>query len=145
MGHKIEYTAYDTGILPQQTITAVTKAISDKPTIIIGLQVSSASKAAGQLPQAVRDPDHPGKHRTTPPTSASSACPTMFRISDTAKERGGLDREVHPDLHPSLLGRASGTTATPTGRPSTTSVGPQLQAAGITKLIKRESLRVPPT
>lgn len=46
-GHKIEYTAYDSGILPQQTVTAVLKAEASHPTVIIGMPVSSGVQAAG--------------------------------------------------------------------------------------------------
>lgn len=46
-GHKIEYTAYDSGILPQQTVTAVLKAVASNPTVIIGMPVSSGVQAAG--------------------------------------------------------------------------------------------------
>jgi branched-chain amino acid transport system substrate-binding protein len=52
MGHKVEWTAYDTGILPQTTVTAVTKAIADHPTVMIGLSVSSGVAAAAPLIKA---------------------------------------------------------------------------------------------
>lgn len=46
-GHQLEYKAYDSGILPQQTVTAVLQAVADHPTAIIGMPVSSGVQAAG--------------------------------------------------------------------------------------------------
>ena len=136
MGHKIQYTAYDTGILPQQTITAVTKAISDKPTIIIGLQVSSGVEAAGPLLKQSGIPTIQEASDNTTDLSQLGVS-NMFRVSDTAKEEAAATAKYMISTHPSSAGLWDDSDTN--GKVITTSVGAQLQAAGITKITKRES------
>ena len=51
-GRKIEYQAYDAGFTPAQGVTAVKKALADRPTAIVGLPVTAQVKAAGPLIKA---------------------------------------------------------------------------------------------
>jgi branched-chain amino acid transport system substrate-binding protein len=49
MGHPVKYTAYDAGQTPDQASTALQKALSDKPTVIIGLPVTAQVQATAPL------------------------------------------------------------------------------------------------
>src|SRR5207248_3395894 len=55
-GRKIEYTAYDAGLTPEQGVTAVKKALSDKPTVLMGLAVTAQVKATAPLIKAAGVP-----------------------------------------------------------------------------------------
>lgn len=48
-GRKIEYKPYDGGLTPQQGLTAVKKALADKPAAIVGLATTAQVKAAAPL------------------------------------------------------------------------------------------------
>ncbi|TYB42324.1 ABC transporter substrate-binding protein [Actinomadura chibensis] len=48
-GRKVEYKAYDGGLTPQQGLTAVKKALADKPAAIIGLATTAQVKATAPL------------------------------------------------------------------------------------------------
>jgi branched-chain amino acid transport system substrate-binding protein len=48
-GHRVEVTYYDAGFTPDGALTAVRKALSDKPTAIVGLAVTAQVKAVAGL------------------------------------------------------------------------------------------------
>ncbi len=50
-GHPVQYTAYDAGQTPDQASTALQKALSDKPNVIIGLPVTAQVQATAPLLQ----------------------------------------------------------------------------------------------
>ena len=48
-GRKIEYKSYDGGLTPQQGMTAVKKALADKPAAIVGLATTAQVRAAAPV------------------------------------------------------------------------------------------------
>jgi branched-chain amino acid transport system substrate-binding protein len=48
-GHKVQYTAYDANVTPQQAVTATQKALGTKPTAFVGYSVDDQVEATAEL------------------------------------------------------------------------------------------------
>lgn len=102
-GHKVQYTAYDTGILPQGTVTAAEHAIADKPTVIIGMQVSSGVQAAEPALKASGIPTlQVASNNSTDFTQ--SAVPNLFRLVPTVWEESTASARYILSKHPKTVG-----------------------------------------
>ena len=135
MGHMLQYTAYDTGILPQTTVTAVTKAVSDHPTIMMGLSVSSGVAASGQIIKASGIPTFQyGSDNTT--DLSKLGVTNMFRLSNTAKIEANATAQYMLSQHPKTAGIWDDSDTN--GVATTDSVTAQLTAAGV-KVTRRHS------
>jgi len=103
MGHKLQYTAYDVGILPQTTVTGVTKAISDHPTVMMGLGVSSGVAAAGQtIKQSGIPTFQTGSDNIT--DLSKLGVPNLFRLGGTAKTESDAQVQYLLSIHPTNVG-----------------------------------------
>ena len=99
----MEYTAYDTGILPQSTVTAVTKAISDHPTVMLGLSVSSGVLASANLLKAAGIPTiQEGQDNTT--DLSKLGVTTMFRGEPSVHEESNAAIDFIASQHPTTVG-----------------------------------------
>lgn len=134
-GHKLEYTAYDSGILPQQTVTAVLKAIADKPTVIIGMPVSSGVQAAAS---AIKSSGIPTIQAGSDDSTNLSALGTtnMFRIISTVNEEATGVAEYILSKHPKTVGIFDDSDLN--GVASMKLTRQDLQAHGVTNIIYRE-------
>jgi branched-chain amino acid transport system substrate-binding protein len=102
-GHKIQYKAYDSGILPQQTVTAVLQAIQDHPTVIIGMPVSSGVQAAAA---ALKNSGIPTLQEASDTSTDLSALGVnnMFRVISTVQEEATGTAEYILSKHPKTVG-----------------------------------------
>lgn len=102
-GHKFEYVPYDTGILPQTTVTAVDKAISAKPTVILGLSVSSGVQAAAsQLKTSGIPTIQEGQDNST--DLSVLHVPNLFRGQPSVTEQSQSAINYISSLHPGKVG-----------------------------------------
>jgi branched-chain amino acid transport system substrate-binding protein len=134
-GHKFEYTAYDSGILPQQTVTAVLHAISDHPTVIIGMPVSSGVQAAAS---AIKSSGIPTIQAASDDSTNMSALGTtnMFRIISTVQEEATGTGEYIASKHPKTVGLFDDSDLN--GVASMKLIRQYLQAHGVTNFVYRE-------
>ena len=120
---------------PRPTVTAVTKAISDKPTVMIGLSVSSGVAAAGNIHQASGIPTIQNASDNTTDLSKLGV-PNLFRVSNTAKIEADATTQYILSQHPKTAGLWDDSDTN--GKATEDNVQKQLEAAG-TKVTRRES------
>jgi branched-chain amino acid transport system substrate-binding protein len=102
-GHMLQYTAYDTGVLPQTTLTAVQKAISDHPTVILGLAVSSGVQAAAAALKSSGIPTiQEGQDNST--DLSALGVTNMFRGQPSVHEQSQAAVNYLTSLHPTSVG-----------------------------------------
>lgn len=134
-GHKLQYTAYDSGILPQQTVTAVLKAVGDKPTVIIGMPVSSGVQAAASALKSSGIPTIQVASDTSTDLSQLGVS-NMFRAISTVKEESdGMARYI-ASKHPKTVGQFDDSDLN--GQQTMKTVKSDLQAQGVNNFIYRE-------
>lgn len=134
-GHKVEYTAYDSGILPQQTVTAVLKAVADHPTAIIGMPVSSGVQAAGS---ALAKSGIPTIQIASDNTTDLSQLhvDNMYRAISTVYEEATGTAEYVVSQHPKTVGLFDDSDLN--GVANMKIIRSYLQAHGITNIVYRE-------
>ena len=134
-GHKVEYTAYDTGILPQTTVTAVTKAISDHPTFMVGLAVSSGVQAAANLLKAAGIPTiQEGQDNST--DLSKLGVTSLFRGQASVHQQSDAAINFIASLHPTTVGQFDDSDLNSVQAEADIKTG--LKAKGINNFIYRE-------
>lgn len=102
-GHMLQYKGYDTGILPQTTVTAVLHAIADKPTVILGLAVSSGVQAAASALKSSGIPViQEGQDNSTDLSALGVS--NMFRGQPTVQEQSQSVLNFLGGMNPKLVG-----------------------------------------
>jgi branched-chain amino acid transport system substrate-binding protein len=135
MGHKVEYTAYDTGILPQTTVTGVTKAISDHPTVILGLSVSSGVLAVANMLKASGIPAiQEGQDNAT--DLSQIGVTNMFRGQPSVHEQSQAAINFIASQHPKTVGLFDDSDLN--GVLGEKTIRTALQAQGVNNFIYRE-------
>jgi branched-chain amino acid transport system substrate-binding protein len=134
-GHKVEYTAYDTGVLPASTVTAVQKAVSDKPTAIIGLQVSSGVLAAAPVLKASGIPVLQVGNDNAADFSKLGV-PNLFRINTTNVINASVAAQFILSKHPKTVGIFDDSNLA--GVQQNKQLRANLEAGGVTNFIYRE-------
>jgi branched-chain amino acid transport system substrate-binding protein len=134
-GHKVQYTAYDTGILPQTTLTAVEKAVSDHPTAIIGLAVSSGVQASASVLKSSGIPTiQQGQDNTT--DLSRLGVTNMFRGQPSVTEQSQAAVNYISSLHPKTVGMFDDSDLNSVQAMKVIKAG--LQAQGISNFVYRE-------
>ena len=134
-GHKVEYTAYDTGILPQTTVTAVTKAISDHPTVMLGLAVSSGVLASANLLKTSGIPTiQEGQDNTT--DLSKLGVTNLFRGEASVKQQADAGVNFIASQHPTTVGLFDDSDLN--GVQTEANIKAALKAKGINNFIYRE-------
>ena len=134
-GHKLEYTAYDSGILPQQTVTAVLHAVSDKPTVIIGMPVSSGVQAAATDIKNSGIPTIQTGSDTSTDLSQLGVSNMYRGISTVKEESDGMARYI-ASKHPKTVGQFDDSDLN--GQQTMKIIKDDLQAQGISNFVYRE-------
>ena len=134
-GRKVEYTAYDTGVLPASTVTAVQKAISDHPTAIIGLQVSSGVLAAASVLKPSGIPVLQVGNDNAADFSKLGV-PNLFRINTTNAINASVAAQFILSKHPKTVGIFDDSNLA--GVQQNKQLRANLQAGGVTNFIYRE-------
>jgi branched-chain amino acid transport system substrate-binding protein len=131
----VEYTAYDTGILPQTTVTAVTKAISDKPTVMLGLAVSSGVLASAPLLKTAGIPTiQEGQDNAT--DLSKLGVTSMFRGESSVRQQSDAAINFIASQKPTTVGLFDDSDLN--GKIGIASIKAGLQAKGINNFIYRE-------
>jgi branched-chain amino acid transport system substrate-binding protein len=134
-GHKVQYTSYDTGILPASTVTAIQKAISDHPTVIIGLQVSSGVLAGAPALKASGIPVlQVGNDNSTDFSKLGVA--NLYRINTTNVINSGVASQFILSKHPKTVGVFDDSNLA--GVQQMAQLRANLQKGGVTNIIYRE-------
>jgi branched-chain amino acid transport system substrate-binding protein len=134
-GHMFQYTPYDTGILPQTTLTAVDKAVSDKPTAILGLAVSSGVQAAASVLKSSGIPTiQQGQDNST--DLSVLGVTNMFRGQPSVTEQSQAAVNYISSLHPKTVGVFDDSDLNSVQAEKTIRAG--LTSAGVSKFIYRE-------
>jgi branched-chain amino acid transport system substrate-binding protein len=134
-GHMFQYTPYDTGILPQTTVTAVDKAVSDGPTAILGLAVSSGVQASASMLKSSGIPTiQEGQDNTT--DLSVLGVTNMFRGQPSVTEQSQSAVNYLTSLHPTTVGLFDDSDLNSVAAMKTIKAG--LQAHGVNNFIYRE-------
>jgi branched-chain amino acid transport system substrate-binding protein len=129
MGHPVKYTAYDAGQTPDQASTALQKALSDKPTIIIGLPVTAQVQATAPL---LGQSGIPVIHSAQSPNVGFSKLnvPNLYRMNVAAdKQTAAMVKYVTEQAKPKKVGLIYSTDTNSTESGQRIEAG--LKAAGI--------------
>ena len=134
-GHMFQYKAYDTGILPQTTVTAVDQAVADQPTAILGLAVSSGVQAAaGNLKSSGIPTIQEGQDNTT--DFSQLGVPNLFRGQPSVTEQSQAAINYLTSLHPHSVGIFDDSDLNSVQAEKTIKAG--LASAGISNVTYRE-------
>jgi branched-chain amino acid transport system substrate-binding protein len=134
-GHPVEYTAYDTGILPASAVTAVQKAVADHPTVMIGFQVSSGVLAAAPaLKQSGIPALQVGNDNAT--DLSKLGVTNLFRLNSTNAENATAEAQYIVSKNPKTVGIFDDSNLA--GVQQVKAIKAYLQQHGITNIISRE-------
>lgn len=134
-GHMFQYNPYDTGILPQTTLTAVQKAISDNPTVMLGLAVSSGVQASATALKSSGIPTiQQGQDNTT--DLSVLGVTNLFRGQPSVAEQSQAAINYLGSLHPKTVGQFDDSDLNSVQAQKVIKAG--LQAKGINNFIYRE-------
>jgi branched-chain amino acid transport system substrate-binding protein len=129
-GHPVKYTAYDAGQTPDLALTAMQKAISDKPTIIVGLPVTAQVQAVAPL---VAQAGIPVIHQAQSPNVgfAKLNLANAYRMNVAAdKQTAAMVKYVTETVKPKTVGLIYSTDTNSTESGKRIEAG--LTAAGVT-------------
>ncbi|TDB83583.1 ABC transporter substrate-binding protein [Actinomadura sp. KC216] len=139
-GRKVEYKPYDGGLTPQQGVTAVKKALADKPTAIVGLATTAQVKAAAPL---LKSAGIPTMHFAQSHTLGKSTLKVdnVFRYGPTeAMQTHALTDYMVKNTKPKKVGLLASTD--PGSDEAARLLRAGLTAGGVTNIVER---RVPQT
>jgi branched-chain amino acid transport system substrate-binding protein len=128
-GHPVKYTAYDAGQTPDQASTALQKALSDKPTVIIGLPVTAQVQATAPL---LGQAGIPVIHSAQSPNVGFSKLnvPNIYRMNVAAdKQTAAMVKYVTENVKPKKVGLIYSTDTNSTESGQRIEAG--LKAAGV--------------
>lgn len=135
-GRKIEYKAYDAGLTPEKGVTAVKKALSEKPTAIVGLPVTAQVKATAPL---IKQTGIPTLHNARSSTLGKLATENghVFRYGPTeAMETQALVDYIVKKVKPKRVGLLASTNEA--SQEGARLVRQRLKAGGITDIVERK-------
>lgn len=134
-GHMFQYKPYDTGILPQTTVTAVDQAVADQPTAILGLAVSSGVQAAASVLKSSGIPTiQEGQDNTT--DLSQLGVTNLFRGQPSVTEQSQAAINYLKSLSPHSVGIFDDSDLNSVQAEKTIRAG--LSAAGVTNFTYRE-------
>lgn len=135
-GRKIEYKAYDSGLTPQQGVTAVKKALTEDPTAIIGLATTAQVKAAAPL---LKSAGLPTMHFAQSHTLGKSTLKVdnIYRYGPTeAMQTHALADYLTKTLKPAKVGML--TSSDPGSAEAARLLREGLTAGGVTEIVERQ-------